>query len=1633
MTVEGAVDYLSDIDSGAKKASHPVLNGFANVFGIKFKDKTDLSTKLGMIRSAVDISAEQKKLGPEKQERRAELWDDSVWQGNSKTGAPVVSYDNLPTPYKTIWTTFVRKDISMIPQQLRPSKPETNVEFADKLLAYAIRESAYYSYDLGAGAGSKPKSTIVNFADVKFGTKDNEDNVERKEAKKFFDSLSPEYKQKYVDQVNNYRNIDISADKAVEKYAKNFYKDIAEDYAEEFSRQVLENKQAEAIAKGLTLSPNQRQKIKKEAYDRAYDSKYKQLVESKEPVLYSREEGLTKLNKETIDALKNNNLAEALYNVYQTSPTLFNKMLAQRLLRLLGNTRVVIKKGMIDDKGEPVTGAATLSGSAIYLDADSGFTEETLLHEGIHAAIERLLRADPSTLTPEQRAALQELKNLHARAKELGLLNEDSAAFKDLSEFVTESLTDPDLRKLLSTIGYKRESGWEGFKKILLKMLGLDMPVTMFDAVVVSADTLFMPTKPTGVIRPSEKLVYSAAAAPAAAPQMPRVLLNNLDTSEASKYNLGPAERPHSSNWFRKYIFSRPGFRYIAQMVQNRAYQIKFWENTNAMGGRIETLGDKINNIYTQIVLSTGKAKMYYNYELKEILEKLDQDVVKFSRAYKNDVAESLKFLHVLTEALHEPERRMIKFLQTVPLSTQKTLLKNGVAISPADRRAEIFDMLKDRTLSKKEVLYLRNELDKIIFKDVTKNPSTNLIIDTSVDNLTTNVDPYGSTPRNMTFDKSGKTVESDKKEEQDVDFESADYNVTAMSHQDALENRRLYEQHPQKALIDEVLKDVQELHKKTTELNKIGNHWTQPVSNIVNFYDWKHYVPLKGRDNSTAKTPIEQIEEALEIDRISGKALRDADFQLDGRVSVANDPILQSISDAVRSAMRAGRVDVTLAVKNSLKKDDKLNPNGTGLISGKVIAHLPFKDRTNELILKYMSPKSNTILHHNADGSIDVLRIEDESLYKSIVNTYDYTNPLVDIANRATSLIGQFHTRYNYQFAPMNFVRDALTNAFVIGAEMGPSQAAKFLADVSAKVVAGNGLYKSMRVAILFGEGTGKSRNALAELRRTDSYSKDMIDYIETGGMVSYIQGISLKSNFQDMYRELGRNGVMRTKEQLEKFLDIWNDMFELASRSAAFGTYKQLLMKKKGFKSELDMNEDQIKAVNQEAAAYIKNLANFEQVGQIGRGLGALYMFIRPAATGAVRAIEAVAPAFILNVNKYIDSMPNSGIFAHTTEKDGTKKYADPEAIANYKKELKVRQRNARVTLTSLTTLGYLSYVMAMMMSDDDDLGRNAVATDNMQQWTRFARFHIPKSITEMMGIKEPVILQMPWGFGPGAFAAAGAQMAAVVHGASHSMKDALANIFLQIALDSFMPIPVSRMPASEMPLEFMLDSIAPSIARPLLEFALNKNGLGQDIYNDRSRRMGDAYTAGDKIPQMYKDVAESIADWSVGKIDISPNSLYFLANSYMDGPFRVLEGITGLHAVGTGQKGFNPKTDLPLMGSFFGARSNVDSREFTIVERKVQDLERQYKMFESLKMSPEKSIKFQIENPMAETIIDYYNKTVGSELNRLRKEANEVRRMPIPQSDKSDWLKMIVLEQNLVKRRMIDVFNAYGLDTK
>jgi hypothetical protein len=1271
-------------------------------------------------------------------------------------------------------------------------------------------------------------------------------------------------------------------------------------------------------------------------------------------------------------------LKELINERYQTG------VIAKNLLKLVnalkGDTKLDIVFGDAgknkDGKFDPKNNTATIAGK------DGKYTgtrplEETVLHEILHYLVDHVIdnrKAYLASLPVEQRAKVQAaLNRIDQNFKQAKTTLGTKFNIPTMKEFLAETYSNPAFQEALNKV--KAAEGKNLFSRIaqnIAAVLGfggetenLALKQTLTDIEQIIA----IPSEFAG-----KGISY--------AKQAPKQTLREEGrlrpvAGEKSDTALPQHQLPKNIKYFKDLLFTRQGWRKIVTKLQHDRHEIKHWQDVHDLAKKIYYEGkDKINNIYTQLTRATSLARNYYHAYIEDTYEHLDKAISNLAKATDLDVKDAIDMMHRVLEALHEPERRLAKYLMIAPLSETKNITRNGKKESAADIRAVIFKQLNDKTTTEAQAKQLRAELDAIVFS---KDAQGKLIPNPKY------VKELGLSPRTNTNKKGARLSQA-------IDIENELYNTTGLSPAAVAERLENYKNESAKAEIDEVIKYMKELHVTTIMLNKEANYWSQPVSNRVAFYGFENYVPLKGVAKHSAEDEMLDFDGNLMGSELAdtagkkGKELQDIPHSFEGRISVSDNPVLQSMTDAVRAAMRAGRKDLTQSIKNSLAKDKLLNPHGQGILQGRVVKHISFEDRQNKEIIDSL-PRENTVFHYNEDGSIDVLEINQKTLREAIRRTYKDSNPLVDMANSVTSKLGQLHTRYNYNFAPLNYVRDTLTNAWALGAEMGPLQAAKFIGQVSSKVAQGS-LYKAWKVAALYESKNFKQIEALA---KTDPIIQEMVEFIEEGGMVEYLQGISLKSNMQRLNKEIGRSKVMRTADQFNKYVDIWTDMFELSSRSAAFAIAKQ------NFKSE-GLSD---KAAAVKAAAYAKNLANFEQVGEMGKGLGALFMFFRPSATGAVRAIEAALPAF-QNVDKMVAMLP-----PHFSAQDK----------AEYKKNFEFRQKSARYMLTSLMALGSMAYMMSMMMSDDDDLGRNKVMTDDMSQWTRFGRFYLP-------GFDTP--FQMPWGFGLGSFAAAGAQLAAV--GTGHqSIGKALGNITTQISLDSFIPIPVSRMNVGDNPALWMLDSLTPSMLRPALEFVVNKNGLGQSIYNDSNRRMGDAFLGGDNIPQVYKDISRWLAINTGGSIDWSPNSIYFLANSYVDGPARIIDSTVNGMYLAAGQKEFKAKTDVPLVGSFIGAAPNVDSREFTSVEKQILDMSAKLNMF---KDSPVALSKYMSDNPLAEVSVEIYNHEVGKDLNKLREEAKAVRLLNVPPNVRENMLKVNRLQQNIIKHDLVQTFKAFNI---
>ena len=660
-------------------------------------------------------------------------------------------------------------------------------------------------------------------------------------------------------------------------------------------------------------------------------------------------------------------------------------------------------------------------------------------------------------------------------------------------------------------------------------------------------------------------------------------------------------------------------------------------------------------------------------------------------------------------------------------------------------------------------------------------------------------------------------------------------------------------------------------------------------------------------------------------------------------------------------------------------------------------------------------------------DGKVAIIQIYEPRQLEAIRRTYRETNPYISMLNRATSFIGQTHTRYNVAFAPINFVRDVLTNAYTLGAELGPSATFNYLGAVAADVAQGK-MFKTNKFSRLYSKGKTAEIEALA---KTDSYYRDLLDYVKTGGRVSYIAGLASRGQYDELYKGMGGGKIAQTKEQIDNVFDAWIDTFELSARVSAYRIAKSneiaRLTKEKSPKTDQERKEID-KAASIQAAAYAKNLANFEQVGEWGKTLGGFFMFFRPSATGAVRAMEAIAPAF-QSLPQARMRLPEFARAANIREKlkDTTlppKTRKDLEAelkenekyIDKFESNFAERQKNAKVMATALVGMGFAVYLMSKMMADDDDLGRNKVSTDDMSRWTKFARFFFP-------GFETPV--QIPWAFGLGGLAAAGAQIASLGDN-NVKLKDTLGNL-ITIGMDSFLPLPVSRINPFEKPREFFIDSMTPSIVRPIVEYSLNVDALGRQIYNNRQSRFGEAYTGGDNIPEAYKAAARQWFDLT--GFDVSPNSLYFFANNYADGASRILiQAPVNLTLLATGDKTFNWKTDTLFLDSFFGTPSNFDARTWQKVE---DDLTERAQRINMLKDKPEKYYSYLAKNPMDRMLVDMYNHDVNGTLKDLRAQANKFRAMEgISPKERKAIVDLYVKMENIEKFRLVEMYKAYGI---
>jgi hypothetical protein len=186
---------------------------------------------------------------------------------------------------------------------------------------------------------------------------------------------------------------------------------------------------------------------------------------------------------------------------------------------------------------------------------------------------------------------------------------------------------------------------------------------------------------------------------------------------------------------------------------------------------------------------------------------------------------------------------------------------------------------------------------------------------------------------------------------------------------------------------------------------------------------------------------------------------------------------------------------------------------------------------------------------------------------------------------------------------------------------------------------------------------------------------------------------------------------------------------------------------------------------------------------------------------------------------------------------------------------------------------------------------------------------------------------------------------------------------------------------------------------------------------------------------VPELYNQAARKLFEVSNAQVDVSPNTMYFFANNYVDGLSRIIHNGHGMFFTLFGQKEFDPKRDLIFMDSFFGRKSSVDAREFAQIEKRIQEKEQRLR---TVKDRPELMQRYLESNPNDPALVYIYNKLKNQQLKRVREEMNKVKAADIGPDkeiksvkDRQERLRDLERIRDMTMRSIIDTFEQYGLE--
>ncbi len=384
-------------------------------------------------------------------------------------------------------------------------------------------------------------------------------------------------------------------------------------------------------------------------------------------------------------------------------------------------------------------------------------------------------------------------------------------------------------------------------------------------------------------------------------------------------------------------------------------------------------------------------------------------------------------------------------------------------------------------------------------------------------------------------------------------------------------------------------------------------------------------------------------------------------------------------------------------------------------------------------------------------------------------------------------------------------------------------------------------------------------------------------------------------------LWSEFEKNGGMtdflhpKTVQQIQA--DI-QQLVDLANGGPAIGVKKTYLAAKRavefinstienGTRFSVYKNARKAGLSEQAAASLAVNATlNFHRRGEIGPILSALYVFANPNIQGTA------ALARIANTNR------------------------------------------GKVLLGALLGFGSLLPLFNAGISDDDEDGRSFYSKISDTDKERHVIIMMPNG-KSFLKIPAPYGLSIPFYAG---------QLATETAMGERSPVDAAIELALS-TMASFSPMGVSR---GQEHWQTLLKSAAPTIPRMGAELLANQNFAGAPIYktNRNGTPKPDSQMSFRSTPSWAVAVAKLMNKASggnesePGKVDVSPGTLHYMANYWLNGVYRLATNAIGTAKAAADPKVERPLTQVPLVRRFVGEpQPFVDSNTYYDRKKRIE----------------------------------------------------------------------------------------------